>query len=160
MSTSTMERTSARLHEPSHLAVADLIRTIAGRELPAVGPWSVGSGQLVTLSRRRLRRRSVEARVRDGTFTVAEDPAASTLDLVLDVSGTTGAGVRLSSRSARSVEVGYHGVFRQRGRSPSMWLVVGARLELPELRDLLGSGEVALHAELNLSPPLRCPVNL
>jgi hypothetical protein len=43
-------------------------------------------------------------------------------------------------------------VFQQRGRPPSLWLTVWAELELPELRELIGRGNIVVVADLNLNP--------
>ena len=151
MSASTIERPDARHETPNRPRTDDLIRTYAGQEVPAVGPWIIGRGQRVTLVRRGLRHRSIEAIVLDGTYTVTEDPAQSSLDLTLTFPGTVDL-VKVSSGSAPSIDIGYNGVFGQRGRPPSMWLVVRAALDRSGVPQLPGRGVVTMHAELNLNP--------
>ena len=151
MSASTIERPDARHETPNRPRTDDLIRTYADQEVPAVGPWMIGCGQRVTLVRRGVRRRSIEAIVLDGTYTVTKDPAQSSLDLTLTFPGTVDL-VKVSSCSAQSIDIGYNGVFHQRGRPPSMWLVIRAALDRSGVPQLPGRGVVTMHAELNLNP--------
>ena len=150
MQTSTIERPGARHNTTVRQSTDDVIRTHPGKELPAAGSWIVGRGQRVTLVRRGLRRRSIEATVLAGTFNVAPDSAKSSLELMLTLDGPEL--VRVSSCSALSIEVNYRGVFRQRGRPPSMWLTVRAALGHCALPQLPGRGAITVDADLNLNP--------
>ena len=54
-----------------------------------------------------------------------------------------------------SLRLRYNGVFRQRGRPPSLWLTIQATVDLPELSVAVGSRRarrLKMAAELNLNP--------
>ena len=114
--------------------------------------WSVGRGQHVHLVRRGLRRHTVEATVLSGTLTLADELRDSVFELVVAVAGATDRPITIGSNTTRSMKLSTEGVFQQRGRPPSLWLTVSADLDLPDLRQLTGHGEVTVVADLNLNP--------
>jgi hypothetical protein len=160
MPVSTSERSATHQTNPvQRAAPADLIRTIGGVHLPAAGPWEIGSGQRLGLAAGGLRTRELPARVLCGTLIVADDLLGSSLDftvLVLDTTDWVGLSTRVTgllsldswqadgttttasgSRPA-SLQLRYNGVFRQRGRPPSLWLTIQATVDLPELGVAVG----------------------
>jgi hypothetical protein len=69
-----------------------------------------------------------------------------------DGTTTTASGSRPVSLRLRN-----NGVFRERGRAPSLWLTVEGTFDLPELSSAVGrrrAGRLKLAAELNLNPQL------
>lgn len=177
MPVSTSERSAA--HQPNPVQCAgptDLIRTIGGVHLPAAGTWEIGSGQRLELAARGLRTRELTARVLCGTLTVADDLLGSSLDVFMLVPDTTdrvglsarvtglpsldawqadGTTTTASGSRPASLQLRYNGVFRERGRPPSLWLTIRATVDLPELGVAIGSrraGRLKLAAELNLNP--------
>jgi hypothetical protein len=114
--------------------------------------WSVGRGQHVQLVRRGLRRHIVEATVLSGTLVATDDLSESEFVLVIALPEAMDRPITISSSSARSMTLGSHGVFQQRGRPPSFWLTMTAELDLPDIRQLTGHGEVTVRADLNLNP--------
>ena len=177
MSTSTIERPAADHPNPvRRTGSTDLVRTIGGAQAPAAGPWEIGSGQRFDLAARSLRTRQLPARVHCGTLIVADDLMGSSLDFTMLVSDTTDC-IRFSTRVTRllyvdswqadgttttasgsrqvSLRLRYNGVFRQRGRPPSLWLTIQATVDLPELGVAVGHRRAArlkMAAELNLNP--------
>jgi hypothetical protein len=114
--------------------------------------WSVGRGQHVQLVRRGLRRHIVDATVVSGTLVVADDMADPEFELVIALPEAADRPITISSNTARSVRLTSEGVFQQRGRPPSMWLTMSAVVDLADLRELTGHGEISVHADLNLNP--------
>ena len=118
--------------------------------------WSVGRGQHVQLVRPGLRRRTMEAVVVRGTLAPldgsADDPAGSRFELVVELPGASDRPITISSEAARAMRLVSQGVFRQRGRPPSLWLTIWAEVELPEFRGLTGHGVIVVTADLNLNP--------
>ena len=114
--------------------------------------WSVGRGQHVQLVRRGLRRHSVEATVLAGTLIAGDGPTDTVFELVVAVDGASDRPITISSSSARSMHLTSEGVFRQRGRAPSLWLTVTAELDLQDLRELTGHGKLTVFGDLNLNP--------
>jgi hypothetical protein len=177
MSASTIERPAA--DHPNRVrstGSADLVRTIGGVQAPAAGPWEIGRGQRFDLAARSLRTRQLPARVDCGTLIVADDLMGSSLDFTMLVADTTDC-VRFSTRVTRLLDVDswqadgttttasgsrqvslrlrYNGVFRQRGRPPSLWLTIQATVDVPDLGVVVGSrraGRLKMAAELNLNP--------
>ncbi|MEP6762470.1 MAG: hypothetical protein ABJA93_14040 [Sporichthyaceae bacterium] len=177
MSVSTSERSAARQPNPVERdGLADLIRTIGGVHLPAAGPWEIGSGQRLGLAARGLRTRELPARVLCGTLIVADDLLGSSLDFTMLVPDTTdcivlstrvtgllsldawradGMTTTASGSRPASLQLRYNGVFRQRGRPPSLWLTIQATVDVPELGVAVGhrrAGRLKMAAELNLNP--------
>ena len=173
----TLERPAADHPNPVRReGSADLVRTIAGVQAPAAGPWEIGRGQDLGLAARGLRTRELPSRVHCGTLIVADDLLGSSLDFTMFVSDTTDC-VRFSTRVTRLLSVDSwqadgtttttsgsrqvslllrcNGVFRQRRRPPSLWLTIQATLDLPDLGVVVGSrraGRLKMAAELNLNP--------
>ena len=114
--------------------------------------WSVGRGQHVQLVRRGLRRHVVDATVVSGTLIAGEDLREPEFELMVAFPGATDRPIAVSSASARSMTLSTEGVFQQRGRPPSLWLKVAAEVDLQDLRELTGHGEVRVFADLNLNP--------
>jgi hypothetical protein len=178
MSASTIERPVTENPNPVRREgfVADLVRTIGGVQAPAAGPWEIGSGQGLGLTARRLRTRALPARVLRGTLIVTDDLLGSSLDFtmlepdtgrcvdfstrvtqMLSVDSWHASGTTTSASGSRPVSLSlrYNGVFRQRGRPPSLWLTIQATVDLPELGVSVGSrraGRLKMAAELNLNP--------
>ena len=116
--------------------------------------WSVGRGQHVQLVRRGLRRHVVDATVVSGTLVAGEDLSEPEFELMVAFPGAPDRPIAVSSASARSMNLSTEGVFKQRGRPPSLWLKVAAEVNLQDLRELTGHGEVRLLADLNLNPSI------
>jgi hypothetical protein len=116
------------------------------------------------------------ARVSCGTLILTDDLLGSSLDFTVLVPEADVA-ARFSTRVSRllssdswqaegttttasgsrpvSLRLRNNGVFRQRGRQPSLWLTIDATVDLPELRSSVGSRRtrrLTLAAELNLNP--------
>ena len=167
------------VHQPNHVRSPgsdDLIRIVGSVQAPAAGPWEIGSGQRLGLAARGWRSRTLSARILNGTLTVTDDVVGSSLDFTLlvldsgscvDVSATVtrllsvdswqAEGTTATTIGARpvSIRLRYNGVFRQRGRQPSLWITVEAAVDLPELGAALGrrrACRLELAAELNLNP--------
>lgn len=113
--------------------------------------WTVGRGQHVQIAPRGLRRRIVDAVVVSGTL-VNDDAAHPEFELVIALPGATDRPITISSGTVRSMRLSSEGIFRQRGREPSMWLKVWAELDLSDVRQLTGHGTVRVSADLNLNP--------
>ena len=177
MSVSTTERPATHQTNPAKRAgPADLIRTIGGVHLPAAGPWEIGSGQRLGLAAGGLRTRELPARVLCGTLIVADDLLGSSLDFTMLVSDTAdcvlfstrvtgllsldswradGMTTTASGSRPASLQLRYNGVFRQRGRPPSLWLTIQATVDVPELGGAVGhrrARRLKMAAELNLNP--------
>ena len=177
MSVPTIARPTAHQPDPAQLAgSADFVRVIDGVDAPAVGPWEIGSGQRLGLSTRGLRKREVPARVCGGTLTVTDDLLGSSFDFTLLVTDTghhvdfctrvtgllsmdswqaAGTATTAGGSSPVSLRLGYNGVFRQRGRHPSLWLAVTATVDIAGLGVAFGSrstGRLKIRADLNLGP--------
>ena len=177
MSASTIECPSA--HQPDLGARAgptDLVRTIGGDHVPVAGLWDIGSGQRIDLAARGVRTRVLPARVSCGTLIVGDDLLGSSLDFTVLVPDSTGHaefstrvtrllsvdswqadGTTTTASGSRPVSLRLlnNGVFRQRGRKPSLWLSIQGTVDLPELNFAVGSRRarrVRLAAELNLNP--------
>ena len=114
--------------------------------------WTVGRGQHVQLLRRGLRRHTVEATVLSGTLVATDDLSESQFELIIALPEAMDRPITISSSRARSMTLASEGVFQQRGRPPSFWLTVTADVDLPDLRQLTGHGEVTVRADLNLNP--------
>jgi hypothetical protein len=115
--------------------------------------WCVGRGQHVKLALHGPRRRTAEAVVVSGTLVVgADDLTDAEFELVVALPDATDRPITVSSTTARSMRLVSHGVFHQRGRQPSLWLTVWAKLELPEFRGLTRRGDIVVFADLNLNP--------
>jgi hypothetical protein len=116
------------------------------------------------------------ARVSCGTLNVGDDLLGSTLDFTVLVPDSTDR-AEFSARVTRLLSVdSWHadgtittasgsrpvslrllnnGVFRQRGRKPSLWVTIQGTVDLPELSIAVGSRRarrLRLSAELNLNP--------
>jgi hypothetical protein len=177
MSASTAERTDAhQLNPPQHTGFTDLVRTIGGDQAPAAGAWEIGSGQRLDLAARGLRTRALPARVCAGTLFVADDLVGSSLEFIVhvpDMDFSAAFSTRVSRLIAVdswqadgttataggsrpvSLRLRNNGVFRQRGRPPSLWLGIQGAADLPELSIAVGSrraGRLRIAAELNLNP--------
>jgi hypothetical protein len=145
-------------HEKGPIMNTSTIERSAAHEAHAVidQAWSVGRGQHVQLVRPGLRRRTIEAAVVRGTLAPihgsTDGPAGSLFELVIALPRATDRPITISSETARSMRLVSQGVFRQRGRPPSLWLTIWAEVELPELRGLTGRGEIVVTADLNLNP--------
>jgi hypothetical protein len=136
MNTSTIEQSAA--HE-GHVA--------------SERAWCVGRGQRVKIARHGLRRRTAEAVVVRGTLVGdADDLTDAEFELVIALPEATDRPITVSSTTAHSIRMASHGVFRQRGRPPSLGLTFWATLELPELRGLTRRGDIAVIGDLNLNP--------
>ncbi len=177
MPASTIERSAAQLATPARLAGSvDHVRTIGGVDAPAAGPWEIGSGQRIGLVAGGLRPQQLPARVLCGTLIVTDDLLGSALDFTMLVTDTRHR-FDFSTRVSRLVSVDwwqadgtmatadgsrpvslwlrYNGVFRQRGRQPSLWLTIQTTVDLPEQGVAVGSRRarrLKLAAELNLGP--------
>ena len=115
--------------------------------------WRVGRGQHVAIVRGGLRRRTASAAVVTGTLLLsADDLTDAEFELVIALPDATDRPITISSKTARSMRLVSQGVFRQRGRPPSMWLTMRAEIDLPELDQLTGRGTIAAIADLNLNP--------
>jgi hypothetical protein len=143
---------------------------------PASGSWDIGPGQSLVLAARALRTRTVSARVHTGTLHFTDDLVDSVVELTVlvpddgcritfathvtrllsvdtwqaDGTATTASGARPVSMRLRN-----NGIFRQRGRKPSLWLTIEASIEIPELGSTVGrrrAGAMKLTADLNLNP--------
>jgi hypothetical protein len=141
-----------------------LVRSFGTHTAPAAGLWQVRSGQPVTLRTQGLRRREVPARVTGGRLIVRDDLIGSSLQLDM-VSGD--ACIRLAADvtdllaeehwasdghvhvdgvpQEASVRIHNNGVFRQRGRQPSLWLTIESAIRMPR--------RATLACELNLTRP-------
>ncbi len=113
--------------------------------------WTVARGQHVEVSTRGVRRRTVDAIVVSGGLAL-RDATPPEFELVIALPGAADRPITISSGTARSMHVASEGVFRQRGRPPSMWLRVSANLDLRDVRQLFGHGRVTVVADLNLNP--------
>jgi hypothetical protein len=82
----------------------------------------------------------------------ADDLTDAEFEVVLALPGATDRPIRVSSETTRSMRLITQGVYRQRGRPPSLWLTIWAEVELPELRGFTGRGEIVMTADLNLNP--------
>ena len=177
MSASTIECPSAHQPDPGARAgPTGLVRTIGGDHVPVAGSWEIGSGQRIDLAARGVRTRVLPARVSFGTLIVGDDLLGSTLDFTVLAPDSTDLG-GFSTRVTRLLSVdSWHadgttttasgsrpvslrllnnGVFRQRGRKPSLWLTIQGTVDLPELSLAVGSrraGRLQLFADLNLNP--------
>lgn len=114
--------------------------------------WSVGRGQHVQVVRRGLRRHTVGATVVSGRLVGAEDLSNPEFELVIALPDAPERPIIVSSKTARSITIESRGVFKQRGRAPSLWLTIRAELDLADLRELTGHGEISVLADLNLNP--------
>lgn len=114
--------------------------------------WTVGRGQHVQLVRRGLRRRTLDAIVLSGTLIVTDDLANSEFELVIALTAAIDRPITISSSTASSMTLASEGVFQQRERTPSLWLTFTAGLDLPDLRQLTGHGQVTVMGDLNLNP--------
>lgn len=113
--------------------------------------WTVGRGQHVQIASSGLRRRTVDAVVVSGAL-INDDSAHPGFELVIALPNATDRPITISSETVRSMRVTSEGIFRQRGRQPSMWLKVWAELDLSDVRQLTGRGTVTVSADLNLNP--------
>ena len=113
--------------------------------------WTVGRGQHVQIVTRGLRRRTVDAVVVSGAL-VNDLAAHPEFELVIALPDAADRPITISSGTVRSMRLTSEGVFRQRGRQPSMWLKVSAELDLSDVRQLTGHGTVTVSADLNLNP--------
>jgi len=148
MHTSIIDRPEPHNLRPSSGAA---VRTYQGEVHPAVGPWIVGRGQKVMLTKRGWLHRAVEATVFEGSFLVAENPANSSLDITLTVADVAGF-VRIRSDGSRSLDARYHGVFHRAGSLPSLWLTVRAELLGCDVPGLKARRGVTVVGDLNLNP--------
>lgn len=136
--------------------------------------WDIGPGQRFTFSTAGLRKRPIPAVVVSGSLIFDRELLLSTLDLTarLDDATVTFSARMIGLLSTDPCEtsgtvtiaddvcpitllVRSNGVYVQRGRTPSLWLSIGATIDAPPLRSALrrrGGSRFAVCADLNLNP--------
>lgn len=146
--------------EPVSGSPSPIIGRVGGPAAPGVGVWQVRCGPPLTLRAARLRRRAVPARATGGEFVVSEELLGSSLDFSFELADT-GCAIRLSTEVVRivaeeqweahgtagvagqsqrvSARIRNNGIFRQRGRQPSLWLTLESTLQLPKRPGVDGS---------------------
>jgi hypothetical protein len=151
------------------MTTTDLIRKVDDVELPTPGRWGIAAQQPVSLRTVGLRRRTIAGTV-SGGVTIAEDPADSTLDLLISPSGAGGPErdlaihATLTSADAHgtwrfdglvegtitvpvAIDVTYHGVYKRADRALA-WLTVAA-----DLPGLGGRRRLVLAGHINAGHP-------